>query len=31
MKSDIDIIVLRQPESVDDPLTEIARAARQSG
>ena len=25
MKSDTDIIALRQPESVDDPLTEIAR------
>jgi len=25
MKNDIDIIALRQPESVDDPLTEIAR------
>ncbi len=26
MKNDTDIIALRQPESVDDPLTEIARA-----
>ena len=25
MKNDTDIIALRQPESVDDPLTEIAR------
>ncbi len=25
MESDTDIIALRQPESVDDPLTEIAR------
>lgn len=25
MKNDIDIIALRQPESFDDPLTEIAR------
>ena len=27
MKNDTDIIALRQPESVDDPLTEIARSA----
>ncbi len=27
MKTDTDIIALRQPESVDDPLTEIAREA----